>query len=43
MPSRRCRSSSFIFALLLTAAAVARADEGMWTFDNFPSAPLEQR
>jgi hypothetical protein len=28
---------------LATAATVARADEGMWTFDNFPSALVRDR
>src|SRR5260370_16273531 len=28
---------------LVLAAAAARADEGMWTFDNFPSKKVKQR
>ncbi|MBI5478972.1 MAG: S46 family peptidase [Deltaproteobacteria bacterium] len=31
-----------VFALLL-ATASARADEGMWTFDNFPTDKVKQR
>src|SRR4051812_18543475 len=27
--------------LLLLAAGTARADEGMWTYDNFPAAALK--
>jgi hypothetical protein len=29
--------------LTLTAAQVTRADEGMWTYDNFPTAQVKQR
>ena len=29
-------------AVLSLPAAPARADEGMWTFDNFPSAKVKQ-
>ena len=29
--------------LLVCAAAAARADEGMWTFDNFPSAEVKAK
>ena len=32
--------ASFLVAFFLLFAAVARADEGMWTFDNFPSAKV---
>src|SRR5258708_28943627 len=28
---------------LVLAASAARADEGMWTFDNFPSKKVKQR
>jgi hypothetical protein len=33
------RGSSFGFAAIALAASLtlARADEGMWTFDNFPA------
>jgi hypothetical protein len=31
------------FAVSCAVAATAAADEGMWTFDNFPSAAVEQR
>src|SRR5690606_12688927 len=30
-------------ALLLAAALPVLADEGMWTFDNFPSATVKER
>ena len=30
-------------AVLLVGATTARADEGMWTFDNFPSAKVKER
>jgi hypothetical protein len=30
------------FSLFLASSGVARADEGMWTFDNFPSAKVEE-
>lgn len=41
------RFPSLMLALLLTvitvtAAPAARADEGMWTFDNFPAARVKQ-
>ncbi len=42
MPSRRCRLLSFASSLLLAGGA-ASADEGMWTFDNFPSALVRER
>jgi len=29
-------------AALVAAAGIVRADEGMWTFDNFPSAKVKQ-
>jgi hypothetical protein len=38
-----CRYRASIFASCLAIAGAASADEGMWTFDNFPSSPLEQR
>src|SRR5689334_12878197 len=31
-----------ILAVLTFAAGPARADEGMWTFDNFPAARVQQ-
>src|SRR5579883_1858137 len=38
---------SFVFFaaanLVFGSASGARADEGMWTFDNFPSAAVEKR
>ena len=30
-------------AVLLAAAAAARADEGMWTYDNFPAAKVGKK
>jgi len=30
-------------AVLLVGTSTARADEGMWTFDNFPSARVKER
>src|SRR5258706_649141 len=30
-------------ALLLSASAPALADEGMWTFDNFPAAQVKAK
>ncbi|MDB5396629.1 MAG: serine protease, partial [Rhodospirillales bacterium] len=35
-------SPAFVTAILLLAAPLARADEGMWTFNNFPSAKMSQ-
>jgi hypothetical protein len=32
----------FCFCLLVALSGAARADEGMWTFDNFPSAKVGQ-
>jgi hypothetical protein len=32
-----------LFTALLVAATSARADEGMWTFDSFPSATVKDR
>jgi V8-like Glu-specific endopeptidase len=32
-----------LFAALLLATASARADEGMWTFDNFPKAAVKEK
>jgi len=38
------RSKLFIAGILSTfAVPVALADEGMWTFDNFPSAAVEEK
>jgi len=37
------RSRSVLFALLVTASASAVADEGMWTFQNFPRAAVKQK
>ena len=31
-----------LLAATVAAASVALADEGMWTFDNFPSARVKQ-
>ena len=36
------RCLTFTIALLAVAASAARADEGMWTFDNFPVAKVQQ-
>lgn len=33
----------FVLALVLLAGPALRADEGMWTFDNFPSKLVAQR
>src|SRR5882724_1829861 len=33
----------FVAAILACAAAPALADEGMWTFDNFPSAAVKAK
>ncbi len=41
MPSR-CRLWALASTLLLAGGAVS-ADEGMWTFDNFPSALVRER
>ena len=35
-------ASAALAAALTLAAQAARADEGMWTFDNFPAAKVEQ-
>jgi hypothetical protein len=32
-----------VIVALLGAASAARADEGMWTFDNFPAAQVKQK
>lgn len=37
------RGSTLAAALLCVAAFAANADEGMWTFDNFPSRLVEQQ
>ena len=42
MPSSRCRLTLLVPSLVVTGAA-AFADEGMWTFDNFPSALVRER
>ena len=36
------RCLAFTIALLSLSASAARADEGMWTFDNFPIAKVQQ-
>jgi V8-like Glu-specific endopeptidase len=41
VPSRRYELLSLIPGILLAGAAAA--DEGMWTFDNFPSALVRER
>src|SRR5580704_2493367 len=33
----------FALAALLALAGTARADEGMWTFDNFPAAAVKAK
>lgn len=38
----RAFASALTAAVLAFAPALARADEGMWTFDNFPSAKVRQ-
>jgi V8-like Glu-specific endopeptidase len=40
--SRR-RLSWFVSGVVFTAGGAASADEGMWTFDNFPSALVGER
>jgi hypothetical protein len=40
--SRMRRLITLALAMLLAATGVVRADEGMWTFDNFPSAKVAQ-
>lgn len=35
-------SAAFMLLLQATASVVADADEGMWTFDNFPSARVRE-
>jgi hypothetical protein len=37
------RTTILTLALLLAAAGPARADEGMWTFDNFPADKVKAR
>ena len=37
------RRSLLILAVALGTAHFARADEGMWTYDNFPAAKLEKK
>ena len=34
--------SALLMALILAPALLLRGDEGMWTFDRFPSAPIEK-
>src|SRR6185295_11008479 len=34
---------ALVMALSLSLGAAARADEGMWTFDNFPKAKVQQQ
>ncbi len=41
MPFRA--SSAFSLCVLALATVTARADEGMWTFDNFPSSTVQAR
>ena len=36
------RPLPFLALVLLFAAPAARADEGMWTFDNFPSSRVQK-
>jgi peptidase S46-like protein len=36
-------SSAFCVCVLALATVTARADEGMWTFDNFPSSTVQAR
>ena len=36
------RQLSLVLHTALVLAPSARADEGMWTFDNFPSSPVKQ-
>lgn len=36
------RVLSFVLVISCASATAARADEGMWTFDNFPSAKVAQ-
>lgn len=47
MSRRRARACNFALPLLIAAAAAglapARADEGMWTFDNLPVKQLAER
>ncbi|MFZ0480301.1 MAG: S46 family peptidase, partial [Terriglobales bacterium] len=43
MTKIQCKSAALVAALLfvcLTFSQAAHADEGMWTFDNFPSAKV---
>src|ERR1700727_2809742 len=37
------RTARFLLAFLLAAAVPAYADEGMWTFDNFPAAAVKAK
>jgi Peptidase S46 len=39
----RPRSLALSAVLAITAAAPSQADEGMWTYDNFPAATVKQR
>ncbi len=36
------RYTTFVLALFLASVGLAAADEGMWTFDNFPAAKVAQ-
>lgn len=42
MRIRLAASGAALLTLVLAAGTTARADEGMWTFDNFPSARVKQ-
>jgi hypothetical protein len=39
----RARLLAFAVAPLLALGVVAKADEGMWTFDNFPAAAVQKK
>src|SRR5512139_1972401 len=41
--SHRLPAALLTFVLTLGACLAARADEGMWTYDNFPAAQLRQK
>jgi hypothetical protein len=43
MMRKTMRRKLLLAALLMSAAAPALADEGMWTFDNFPAALVKQK
>lgn len=43
MPRVFAPAAGVFVASLLIFAAVASADEGMWTFDNFPAAKVQQQ